>query len=110
MRGLDMAGKRKAKTQVVALRYRAGEDHAPRVTAKGSGYVADKILELARKHYIPVRQDKTLVQVLSALDLNEAIPPHVYKVVAEILAFVYRLGRDRSEERRVGKEWTARSP
>src|SRR5260370_18588327 len=93
MRGPNVASRRRAKSQVVALRYRPGTDPAPKVTAKGSGHVADKILELARKHYIPVRQDKALVQVLSALDLNESIPPHVYKVVAEILAFVYRLGK-----------------
>lgn len=92
-----MAKQGTRKLQAVALRYRQGEDHAPKVTAKGSGHVADKIVELARKHYIPVRQDKALVQVLSVLDLNEAIPPHVYKVVAEILAFVYRLGRESSK-------------
>jgi flagellar biosynthesis protein len=92
-----VASKRIERSQAVALRYRVGKDQAPTVTAKGTGHVADKILELARKHYIPVRQDKALVQVLSALDLNEPIPPHVYAVVAEILAFIYRLGKDRSQ-------------
>jgi flagellar biosynthesis protein len=79
--------------QAVALRYTPGEDEAPRVTAKGRGLVADKILELARAHNVPVRQDRDLVQILSRLDLEQQIPPGVYKAVAEILAFVYRLSR-----------------
>lgn len=79
--------------RAVALRYRAGEDHAPKVVAKGQGYVADKIIELAKRNQVPIRQDKDLVQVLSLLDLNEEIPPNVYKAVAEILAFIYRLNQ-----------------
>jgi len=46
---------------------------------------------LARLHNIPVRHDKKLLQILSRLDLEEEIPPEVYKAVAEILAFIYRL-------------------
>jgi flagellar biosynthesis protein len=59
--------------------------------AKGQGYLAEKILELARQHHIPVREDKNLLQILSRLDLNQEIPAEVYKAVAEILAFIYRL-------------------
>jgi len=77
--------------QAVALRYQPGEDEAPRVTAKGRGVVAEKIIELARQHGVPIRQDRNLVQVLSRLDLEQEIPPSVYRAVAEILAFVYRL-------------------
>lgn len=75
--------------QAVALRYRPDQDHAPKVTAKGSGTIAQRILEVAREHEIPIRQDKNLVQVLSHLDPAQAIPPELYYVVAEILAFVY---------------------
>ena len=77
--------------QVVALRYEPKRERAPRVVAKGRGYLADKILELAREHNIPIRQDKNLLQILSRLDLNDEIPPEIYKAVAEILAFIYRL-------------------
>jgi flagellar biosynthesis protein len=77
--------------QAVALRYLPDHDRAPKVVAKGQGATADKILELARAHHIPVRQDKNLVQVLSLLQLDQEIPPTVYRAVAEILAFVYRL-------------------
>jgi len=77
--------------QAVALSYAANQDDVPRLVAKGRGYLADKILELARLHNIPVRHDKKLLQILSRLDLEEEIPPEVYKAVAEILAFIYRL-------------------
>jgi flagellar biosynthesis protein len=77
--------------QAVALHYAPKRGNAPRLVAKGRGYLADRILELARLHNIPVRQDKKLLQILSRLDLEEEIPPEVYRAVAEILAFIYRL-------------------
>jgi flagellar biosynthesis protein len=46
---------------------------------------------VARAHDIPIREDKNLVEILSHLDLAQEIPPEVYKAVAEILAFIYRL-------------------
>jgi flagellar biosynthesis protein len=82
---------------VVALRYEPKRDRAPKVVAKGRGYLADKILELAREHHIPIRQDKNLLQILSRLDLNDEIPAEVYKAVAEILAFIYRLSSRRPD-------------
>ena len=79
------------RQQAVALRYQPERDRAPKLVAKGHGYLAEKILELARQHHIPVREDKNLLQILSRLDLNQEIPAEVYKAVAEILAFIYRL-------------------
>ena len=79
------------RKQAVALRYERERDRAPKLVAKGQGYLAEKILELARHHHIPVREDKNLLQILSRLDLNQEIPAQVYKAVAEILAFIYRL-------------------
>jgi flagellar biosynthesis protein len=75
----------------VALRYNAATDKAPKVTAKGQGVVAEKIMALAQEHGVPMREDSDLVQVLAQLDLNREIPPTLYRVVAELLAFVYRL-------------------
>jgi flagellar biosynthesis protein len=91
----DMGHKPKDDLQAVALRYEPQEDDAPKVAAKGRGYLAEKILEIARVHNIPIREDKNLVQILSRLDLNQEIPPEVYRAVAEILAFVYRLSKRR---------------
>ena len=77
--------------QAAALRYDKGNDSAPRIVAKGKGAVADKILEIARHHGIPIREDRELVQMLASLDLYQEIPPDLYKAVAEILAFLYSL-------------------
>ena len=59
--------------------------------AKGAGYVAEKIEKLAQESGVPVKQDQELVEYLSALNLYEEIPPSLYTIVAEILAFVYHL-------------------
>ncbi len=89
-----MANKPSEQTkQAVALRYQPKEDHAPKVTAKGRGFLAEQIVALARQHNVPIREDKNLLQVLSRLDLNEEIPPEVYRAVAAILAFIYRMGQ-----------------
>ncbi|MGH7926221.1 MAG: EscU/YscU/HrcU family type III secretion system export apparatus switch protein [Candidatus Binatia bacterium] len=77
--------------EAVALRYEAKKDRAPKITGKGRGHLAEKILELARQQNIPIREDRNLLQILSRLDLNQDIPAEVYKAVAEILAFIYRL-------------------
>jgi flagellar biosynthesis protein len=87
-----MPEKRRRK-KAVALRYRHDRDAAPRVTAKGSGRVAEKIIELAKLHGIPVKDDPDLIEVLSKLDIEEEIPPNVYIAVAELLAFVYSMNR-----------------
>lgn len=84
-----MKNKASKFSEAVALRYKSKEDNAPRVVARGRGHVADKILEIARQNNIPIKEDPELLQVLSKLDLNREVPPHVYQVVAELLAFVY---------------------
>ena len=82
---------RKESSKAAAITYDAEKDRAPRLIAKGSGFIADKIIEIARRHDIPMVKDKNLVQVLEALDLDTEIPPELYRAVAEVLAFIYRL-------------------
>jgi flagellar biosynthesis protein len=77
----------------VALKYDAATDSVPKVSAKGRGLVAEKIIALAREQGIPMREDPDLVQLLTQIDLDREIPPTLYKVVAEVLAFVYRLNQ-----------------
>lgn len=84
-----MGGEKTKKA--VALRYRPGQDRAPSVVAKGSGFLAEKIIEIAKEHNIPLTKDQQLVEVLSALDLYQEIPPELYRAVAETLAFVYKM-------------------
>jgi len=77
----------------VALKYDAATDSAPKVIAKGRGLVAEKIMALARAQGIPMREDPDLVQMLTQIDLDQEIPPSLYKIIAELLAFVYRLNQ-----------------
>ncbi|MDR7315924.1 MULTISPECIES: EscU/YscU/HrcU family type III secretion system export apparatus switch protein [Brevibacillus] len=87
------------RIQAVALKYQAGTMEAPKVVAKGKGYVAENMLKTAKEHDIPVQEDPSLVEVLGKLDLDQQIPPELYQVVAEILAFVYRLDKGGAEKR-----------
>ena len=83
----------KKKFKAVALNYDKDKDTAPRVVAKGRGEVAQKIIETAKAFHVPLVEDENLVQVLEALDLETQIPPELYRAVAEVLAFVYRMNR-----------------
>lgn len=75
--------------KAIALKYDKQKDDAPRVVAKGQGQVAENIIELAKKHDIPIKDDPDLIEVLSSLEINEEIPSEIYVAVAELLAFVY---------------------
>lgn len=86
-----MMDESKKKLRAAALRYNAGEDESPKMVAKGKGLVAERIIELAKECGVPIHEDSELVEVLSALELNEDIPSDLYKAVAEVLAFIYRL-------------------
>jgi flagellar biosynthesis protein len=77
--------------KAVALKYDREKDAAPRVTAKGTGLIAEKILELAEKEGVPITEDPDLATALAQLDFYDEIPPELYRAVAEILAFAYRI-------------------
>lgn len=87
-----------SRKYAVSLEYDAQKNQAPKVTAKGQGPIADKIITLARENNIPIKEDPDLVQVLSQVDINQEIPPSVYKVVAELLTFVYQLNENYREK------------
>ena len=76
----------------VALHYKKEEMTAPKVLAKGAGWIAEKIKEVARTHQIPVVENKPLAQVLyQTVELGQTIPSTLYQVVADLLAYVYRM-------------------
>jgi flagellar biosynthesis protein len=85
--------KTQKRKMAAAISYNGEKDIAPRITAKGQGLVAEKIIALAQKHNIPIKSDPGLVEILSRLDIDEQIPTNVYRAVAEILAFVYKLNQ-----------------
>ncbi|MCK5310648.1 MAG: EscU/YscU/HrcU family type III secretion system export apparatus switch protein [Desulfobacteraceae bacterium] len=88
--------KQKDIKKAVALKYDGKDNIAPMVKAKGAGAVAEKIIELAQKHGVPIKDDPDLVEVLSQLEIDEAIPPEIYVAVAELLSFVYSLNSKKS--------------
>jgi flagellar biosynthetic protein FlhB len=76
----------------VALKFEASEMIAPTVIAKGSGHIAERIKKIAGEHQVPMVEDKPLAQALfKMVEIGEFIPMELYRAVAEILAYVYRL-------------------
>lgn len=88
----------KPKRKVAAaIRYDPEKDQAPRLTAKGLGVVAEKIIERAIAAGVPLREDPDLAAALAKLPVDTAIPPALYQAVAEVLAFIYRLNQREKE-------------
>lgn len=78
----------------VALHYRRDEMAAPQVLAKGAGYLAERIKAIAKEHAIPCVENKPVARHLfKAVEIGECIPETLYKAVADILAYVYRIRR-----------------
>ncbi len=86
--------------KAVALRYDRDINQAPEVVAAGQGWLAEKILALARDHEIPSYEDQELVEALLKLPVGSEIPPELYQLVAQVLAFVLRM--DKQERRDEG--------
>ena len=72
---------------------------APRIVAKGAGEVARTIIEAAKAEGIPIQKNELLVEALMQVELTKEIPPQLYRAVAEILAFVYRLDKAKANTR-----------
>jgi flagellar biosynthesis protein len=98
---------REPTSLAVALRWDGAG--APQVVAKGSGEVAERIIALAQEHRVPLREDPTLVAVLSQLDLDQRIPERLYIAVAEVIAFAYALQGRRPDARPAGTPGGART-
>ena len=84
-----------AAQKAVALKYDMQKDAAPRVIAKGKGHVAEHILATAQQNSIPVYQNKTLVNMSMALEIDREIPPELYKAIAEVMAYVYQMDKEK---------------
>lgn len=76
----------------IALKYEPGRMAAPSVVAKGEGYIAQKIREIAQANGVVLVENKPLAQAIyKTVEIGEVIPEKLYQAVAEVLAFVYRL-------------------
>ena len=75
--------------KAIALQYDG--ENAPIVTASGEGDIAEEIIRIAKEHGVPLREDMMLAALLSELELGEEIPPLLYRVVAEVIAYAYMI-------------------
>lgn len=78
------------RRRAAALRYASGEMAAPEIVATGEGHLAERIIALARENGIPIHQSPDLVGLLTRLPPDSAIPPELYRAVAEVIAFLMR--------------------
>lgn len=79
--------------KAAALTYDQYAASSPKVTAIGEGLVAENIIAKALENDIPIMEDPSLVELLSNLNLNEAVPDELFQAVAEVFAYVYRLDK-----------------
>ena len=88
------------RKKAVALQYDENQQAAPIIVASGQGYVAEKIIETAVAHDVPVFEDSSLTTVLSQLELGAEIPEEVYQAVVDIYVYFlnYLPGKKQSED------------
>lgn len=89
-------GNRKPANKAVALQYGAG-DAAPVIVASGMGYMAEKIVETAQEHGVPIYEDNSLSTILTQLKLGQEVPEELYRAIVEI--YVYFLKFDPNADR-----------
>lgn len=79
------------KSKAVALKYDKETSSAPKVTAKGEGVSAENIIKIANENDIPIKKDEDLVELLSNIELDREVPPEMYKAIAEVFSYIYKL-------------------
>lgn len=84
--------------KAIALQYDKEINNAPKVVAKGSRYLADEIINIATKYDIPIKKDENMASMLEQIEVNQEIPPQMYKAVAEIFSFIYGLTNETPKE------------
>jgi len=84
-------------TLAIAVKYDAKQMFAPQVVAKGAKLMAERIKDIARENDVPIVENKPLAQTLfKSMEIGDLVPPNLYKAVAEVLAYVYKLKGKRS--------------
>jgi flagellar biosynthesis protein len=83
--------------KAVALGYNPVKDNAPRVLASGKGKIAEQIISIAKQNGIPIKDDPVLTAALMEIDINKTIPTELYRVVAEVLSYIYRIQKKSSK-------------
>ncbi len=93
----------KKKLKVVAVKYDLDKDKAPKIVAGGKGILAQEILRIAEENNVPLYEDPSLADLLSKLEIDAEIPPEMYILVAEVLAFVYQLDKMSKKRQEIQK-------
>ena len=78
-------------TKAVALKYKAYEDMAPKVVAKGRGELAERIIQKAKEFDVPLFQNEELADMLLNVEVGEEVPPKMYEAVVEVFIWLYKL-------------------
>jgi len=89
--------------RAVALKYERQKEPAPRIVAKGKGFIAEQIINIAKENDVTVKEDAALVDILSTLEVDALIPLEAYSAVAEILSYVYRANASMAHRKQGGK-------
>lgn len=76
--------------KAAALAYNKDVDRAPKVVAKGKGFIAEKIIQKAKEFDVPLFQNEMLVDSLLATELDTEIPPALYQAVLEVFVWLYK--------------------
>ena len=79
------------REKAVALKYEKEKGNAPKVLAKGEGKVAKNIIKIAQLHNFPIKKDEDLIELLSKVEIDKAVPQELYKAVAELLSYIYKI-------------------
>ena len=87
----DFRKKVRPRAAAAALKYDPASAEPPEILATGHGLVAEEILRIAKENDVPLHQDAALVEALARLDITDVLPRELYAVVAEVLAYVFRL-------------------
>ncbi|RAP33913.1 hypothetical protein DID77_02330 [Candidatus Marinamargulisbacteria bacterium SCGC AG-439-L15] len=98
--------KDRQKLRAIAVKYDTEKSKAPKIIATGKGLIAEEILKIAEDHEVPLYEDETLADILSKLELDAEIPPKLYTVVAEVLAFVYQLDKMSKKKSKIRRKFT----
>ena len=98
---MSAENEKKPPLEAVALEY-TPDKNAPRVVASGKALMAERIIQKANAHQIPVHRDGQLAHALNLLKIGDEIPPELYSVVAQILVHVGNMDKLAGEEREIG--------
>ena len=77
--------------KAAALRYDSSKESAPRVIAKAKGKSAENIIKIAELHNLPIKKDEDLIELLSKVEIDKEVPEALYKAVAEVFSFIYKV-------------------